>query len=76
MKHPSRIGAKFDERKNERLTCVQKKMILEIGLLAEASIADGTLVRPVAVVDVSVGLQVTGCWKRLSTHVALVGLVL
>lgn len=51
-------------------------MVLEVGLLGEASVAHVTLVRPRATVYVSVTLQVARGGERLGTQRALVWLLL
>jgi hypothetical protein len=48
---------------NDRLTGVEEEMILEVGLLAEASRADLTLEGPRSVVDVHVRAQIAGRWE-------------
>lgn len=46
-------------RKRFSLTCVKKEMIFKIGLLGETSVADIALEGPVAVVDISMCLEIT-----------------
>ena len=51
-------------------------MIFEIGLFAEAPVADVALEGPGARVDVGVRLEIAGSRERLGAHRALVRLLL
>lgn len=55
---------------------MQEEVVLEVGVFAEASVADVTLEGPGAVVDVHVGLEISGGWERLRAQTALVRLFL
>ena len=55
---------------------MQKQVVLEVGLLGEATAADMTLERPRAVVDVHVALQVARCREGLGAQLTLVRLLL
>lgn len=58
------------------VSCMQEEMVLEIGLLAEAPVANMTLKWPGAAVNVHVALEVTGRWERFGAQRALVRLLL
>lgn len=51
-------------------------MVLEVGLLAEASVADVALKGPRPTVYVHVALEVAGCWEGFGAKCALVRLLL
>lgn len=55
---------------------MQKKMVLQVGLLAEASIANRALEGPASVVDVGMSFEITGRRKRLSANIAFMRFVL
>lgn len=57
-------------------TCVQEQVVLEVGVFAEAPVADVAFERPRAVVDVHVRLEVARRRERLGAQTALVGLLL
>ena len=51
-------------------------MVFQVGLLAESSVTNITFVRPGAVVNVHVTLQIPGGGERLRTQVTLMWLLL
>ena len=55
---------------------MQQHVVLEVGLLAEAPVADVTLEWPRAVVYIHVALEITGRREGLGAEAALVGLLL
>ena len=55
---------------------MQEQVVLEVGLLGEATAADMTLEGPRAVVDIHVAFQVTRGRERLGAELALVRLFL
>ena len=58
------------------LTGVQEEMVLEIGLLGEATVADVTLERPGPVVDVGMRFQVARRREGLGAEAAFVRFIL
>lgn len=58
------------------LTCVQKQVILEVGVLAEPSVADMALEGPGPIVNIHVRFEVPGCRERLGAQATFMRLLL
>jgi len=58
------------------LTCVQEQVILEVGVLAEPSVADVALEGPGPIVDIHVRFEVPGCRERLGAQATFMRLLL
>jgi hypothetical protein len=58
------------------LTCVQKQVILEVGVLAEPSVADVALEGPGPIVNIHVRFEVPGCRERLGAQATFMRLLL
>lgn len=54
------------------LTCVQEEMVFEVGVLGKAARANVALERPRSTVNVHMGLEIAGRWKRFGTQTAFV----
>ena len=51
-------------------------MVFEVGLFAETSVTDMTLVGPSTSVDICMRLEITWGWERLAAHCTFVWLFL
>ena len=58
------------------LTCVQEQVILEVGVLAEPSVADVALEGPGPIVNIHVRFEVPRRRERLGAQTTFVGLLL
>ena len=59
-----------------RLTCMEEQVVLEVGVLAEAAVADVTFERPRTAVDVHVRLEIPRRRERLGAQRTLVWFIL
>jgi hypothetical protein len=58
------------------VTCVQEQVILEVGVLAEPSVADVALEGPGPIVNIHVRFEVPGCRERLGAQATFMRLLL
>lgn len=66
----------IDEAVWLKITCVEEEVVAQIGLFAEAALADMALEGPAATVNVHVRFQIARRRKRFVAHGALVRLLL